>query len=247
MKPAFSFFLAAIMIFSATVSFAQENLFKKDNPDIDKYNFAKSYIMALSYYSRVAERLKLEDKDSLNSKSDIKAVRELVDHRTLDNTELRIAKNYLTKYENSSNAFIRKVSSETIIVYEKLLQMSVRERTLWQSFYVYKASGKPEDFNEADFTSRHIALAMEKKEVAKELVTQTAFVAKILLSAQKCDNETCKNLALTKDERDRLVERLDAFANGYMEWGMKPGQSTLEASIAILREVLEDSIYLSRT
>jgi hypothetical protein len=227
-------------------SLAGDNFFKENNPDIDKYVFAKSYIMALSYYSRVADRLKTEDQASLQAEPDLKAIQRVIDHRTLDNTDLRISKSYLWKYADSRNMFIRKVSSEAGAVYNRLVLMSAQERELWKAFYAAKRSGRAGEELQSDFTARQVALARQKKEVAKELVTQSAFLAKILLSARDCEDENCKVLSLTRDERDRLVKRLDSFARTKMDWGLKPGQSTLDASVAVIREVLEDSIYLSR-
>lgn len=239
-------FPLVVFLFSASFALAEEAPFKQYNPDIDKYNFAKSFIMGLSYYSRVADRLALEDKDQVNSKPDGQAIRDFIDHRTQDNTELRIAKSYLMKYIDSTNGLIRKVTLDTSAVYEKLLMMSVRERDLWQELERFRLTGRPPDFDEQNFGAQQVLLAREKKEVAKDLIQQTVMVARVLLSAERCDKEDCRELAVTRDERDKLVQRLDTFARGNMEWGLKPGQSTVGACVAALREVLEDSVYQSQ-
>ena len=38
---------------------------------------------------------------------------------------------------------------------------------------------------------------------------------------------------------------LDSFAKDNLDWGLKPGQSTLAGSIAVIRETLEDSLWIS--
>ena len=40
-------------------------------------------------------------------------------------------------------------------------------------------------------------------------------------------------------------EKLDTFASGNMDWGLKAGQTTIQGCVAALREVLEDPLYKS--
>jgi hypothetical protein len=243
MRRAFSAVIA--VLWAASVVVAAELPFKQYNPDIDKYNFARSFITGLSYYNRVAERLASEDKAAVDAKSDARAIRDFIDDRTLDNTELRIAKNYLTRYAGSQNGLIRKVARDATVTYDKLLAMSVRERELWQVFGRFRTTGLPPDFNEEEFGGQQVILARDKKEIAKDLIRESILVGKILLSAARCDQEDCQELALTREERDKLVKKLDEFAGGNTDWGMKPGQSTVHACVAALREVLEDPLYRS--
>jgi hypothetical protein len=237
--------VAAFFLISTSV-LAQEGSFKNSNPDIDKYSFAKSFIAGLSYYARVAERQTKEEGTVIDGQKEAEVIRNYIDNRTLDNSELRIAKSYLVKYFESPNGLIRSVAMDTVAVYDRLLAMSVRERDLWKIFERYKSTGKPSDFNEEEFSRQQIALAREKKEVAKELVRQAVLSTKAMLSAERCESEGCQDLALTQDERDKLVKKLDSFVKTNMDWGMKPGQSTIEACVASIREVLEDSVYASQ-
>ncbi len=240
-----SLFILALF-FTVAVAAAEEVPFRQYNPDVDKYDFTRSFITGLSYYSRVAERLGMEDKAELDAIPDSKAIRDFIDHRTLDNADLRIAKNYLVRYFKSGNGLIRRVAIDSAATYQKLLEMSSRERELWKSFERSRRSGAPADFNETEFSRRQVQLASDKKEVAKELVRQANLVTRIMLSAELCQTEDCKELALTRDERDKLVRKLDSFARGSMDWGLKAGQSSLQACTSVLREVLEDPLYHSR-
>ena len=244
MQRAILAFIAGWLV--VTTAAAADFPFKQINPDTDKYNFAKSFIMGLSYYGHVAERLASEEKAALQGKPAARVVHEFVDHRTLDNTDLRIAKNYLSKYFGSKNGLIRQVARQSTAIYEKLLVMSVRERELWQVFDRYKTTGFPRDFDEEDFSRRQVLLAREKKEISKDFVHQALMVTKVLLSAERCETDACQELVLSQVERDKLVKRIDEFASDNMDWGMKPGQSTFQACVATLREVLEDPIYHSR-
>ena len=52
-------------------------------------------------------------------------------------------------------------------------------------------------------------------------------------------------MAITAQERQKLLDKLDSFGKDSLDWGLKSGQSPLEGSIAVIREILEDSIWIS--
>jgi hypothetical protein len=226
---------------------AAESDFKRSNPDIDKYPFARDLIMSLSYFNRVDLRFKDEEKAKTTEeqKADLALIQKIINNRTLDNTELRIARNYLTKFVSSRNVFIQNVASQAVAAYDQLLLLNNRERGLWQGLFFFKLKNGPANFSEDDFIVKQIGLALERKEAAKSLLTASVLVQKVLLSSKRCESDACQELALTEDERGKLIKKLDSFANGNLDWGLKPGQTTLEGCIAALREVLEDPLYIS--
>ncbi len=226
----------------------EENVFKKYNPDIDKYEFAKSYIIGLGYFSRVSARLAAEDALLAQTSSverSPKLIQTMIDNRTLDNTEIRIARNYLVKYNTSANGLIRLVTNDAVAAYDRLLELSTRERELWQTLYRVKTS-EDKDLKEEDILSQQVALVGEKKEAAKELIKASRKLTIVLLSGELCESEQCKDLVLTREERNKLVDKLDVFGKDVNDWGAKAGQTTLQASIAAIREVLEDPLYISK-
>ena len=225
---------------------ALESSFRELNPDAGKYAFVKDYIFALSYYARVAQRLQLEGEIVAESLDQQAVVRQLVANRTLDNTELRIARNYMSRYRSSASPFVRKTALTAIDAYQRLLSMSVRERTLWSDFLRYILAGKPESFDEKEFGRQQVLLAQQKKEVAKDVLRASVLATRVMLSAAHCEDEGCRVLNFTQDERDRLSAALSTVPGVNMDWGMKPGQSTVEACAAVIRESLEDPLYLSR-
>jgi len=225
---------------------AQETAsYKRYNPDIDKYAFTKNFILSVSYYKRVSDRLKAELDYQSSKGAGIKLILKYIEDRTLDNTELRIARNYLTKYESSNNGLIRKVSGMAITAYDTVISLSVRERELWLALYRFKTTGQPADFNEDQVNQKHVDIIVEKKEADKQLLSASVLVRVVLLSARRCDSADCKELVLTKDERYRLSKYLDSFARDNMEWGLKAGQSPVDGCVAAIREVLEDQVYVS--
>ncbi|MBF0122103.1 MAG: hypothetical protein HQL21_01680 [Candidatus Omnitrophica bacterium] len=233
-------------VFFPSLCGADDNSFKAKNPDIDKYPFVKNFITGLGYYHRVAIRLKAEADMPATAETEMKAIQLFIDNRTMDNTELRIARNYVTQFTSSRNGLIRKLAQDTIVTYDKLIAMSVEERGLWQAFLDFKKQQDSQRIDEGDFIRQQTEIALDKKEVAKGLLEACRIIHTVLLSAEKCESEECSHLAVTQKERDKLLEKLDAFAGSNMAWGMKEGQSTVEACEAAIREILEDRIYLSK-
>jgi len=138
------------------------------------------------------------------------------------------------------------VASQAMAAYDQLLLLNSRERGLWQGLFSFKIKKEPADFSEDDFIVKQLGLALEKKETAKSLVTASMLVQKVLLSSRRCESDACQELALTQDEREKLTKKLDSFAEGNLDWGLKPGQTSLQGCIAALREVLEDPLYISQ-
>jgi hypothetical protein len=218
--------------------------FQENNPDVDKFAFAKSYIASLSYYGRLDKRLAQEAAFGDKYDRDLPTIKVLIDDRTLDNTELRVARNYLGKYAASKNMLIRKVAYDAMTAYEQHIFLSSREKRLWEAYYKFKKLAMPGGLNEAEFKKQMESLARDRKGAALGVLRTVLLFKTVLLSAARCQDETCHDLALTQSQRDKLVKKLDAFAPENTEWGMKPGQATFEAAVASVREVLEDPVYV---
>jgi hypothetical protein len=235
--------LLLFLVLMAVPVRAADSDFKRANPDIDKYLFARDFITSLSYYNRVVLRLKegIEVKPNGMVLQMLATIKDL----TLDNTDLRIARNYLTKFLSSRNGLIQEVTRRAVDTYDQLLVLNSRDRALWMGYQRFKTLHQPPDYNESDFISQQVRLALDYKEVAKGLLEASVLFQKVLLSAQRCETDSCKELVLTQAERDKLAKRLDTFSGNNLEWGLKPGQTTIQGCVAALREVLEDPLYIS--
>ncbi len=238
-------FVLPFPAFAATGSSAAvKTPFQEYNPDIDKFAFAKSFLASLSYYGRLNGRLEKEKEVGDQFDKGLEVIKTFVDNRILDNTELRIAKNYLPKYASSKNMLIRKVAYNMVLAYEQNITVSSAEKRLWEAYYRFKKMGVPKDLNENEFKKQMASLARDRKTAAMGVLESVMMFKKVILSAKGCDNENCQKLALTQSEREKLLKKLDAFAGDNMAWGMKAGQGTFEAAIASVREILEDSAYV---
>jgi hypothetical protein len=236
--------LFLILVLMAVPVRAADGGFKRANPDIDKYLFARDFITSLSYYNRVALRFKEGMEGKPNGQ--IAQILTMIKDLTLDNTDLRIARNYLTKFLSSRNALIQEVARKTVDAYDRLLVFNDRERALWMGFQRFKALNEPPDYDESDFIVKQMRLVLDHKEAAKGLVGASVFFQKVLLSAERCETDSCKELALTQAERHKLIKKLDTFGGDNLEWGLKAGQTTIQGCVATLREILEDPLYFSK-
>ena len=85
-------------------------------------------------------------------------------------------------------------------------------------------------------------MELRRKEADKEIIQASIFMTKVLISDKNKDGKGHR-LAITAQQRQKLLDKLDSFGRDTLDWGLKPGQSTLEASVAIIREVLEDPVF----
>jgi len=208
--------------------------FQKNNPDIRKYEFARSYITALGYLKDIDDRW--------NKK--IKVIRASVNDLAEDNTDLRIFKNYLVKYQASPNTLIRKITNTVVMATMREIAVNDDEKTLWEEWYDLNKAGQATRPKEIDFVKAQHVLALRRKEADKDIVQASVLLTKVLVS-DKNVNGRGHQLAVTSQQRQKLLDKLDSYGHETLDWGLKPGQRTLEASIAAIREVLEDSIWIS--
>lgn len=210
------------------------NEFQKNNPDIKKYEFARSYITALGYLKAINDRWHKK----------VKLIKASINDLALDNADLRIVKNYLVKYLGSPNMLIRKTADMVIVSCERKIVVNDQEKILWEKWDDLNRAGQVSMAKQIDFDKAQHALALKRKDADKDIVQASVLLTKILMS-EKNINARGHRLAITSQQRQKLLDRLDAFGHDTLDWGLKPGQRTLEASIAAIREILEDSIWIS--
>lgn len=241
-KRLFSF--AVMVFFLSSMPVWAENEFKLKNPDINKYEFARSYINALRYFKHIDERWYQKPPKKIYPKDDQKVIKLSIDYLTWDNADLRIAKNYMIPYLSSPNALIRKVADTVIAACDEEIIINNQHKEIWRQWDYLKKDGKATSQNEKEFIKSHREYGLRLKEVDKQIIQASILTTKVLLSQENAD-EDGHLLAITSKEREKLVQKLDSYGKEMIAWGIKPGQRTLEASVAVIREVLEDSIWIS--
>ncbi|MBF0490314.1 MAG: hypothetical protein HQL15_06790 [Candidatus Omnitrophica bacterium] len=221
-----------------------ENSFKKNNPDGYKYEFARSYIGALKYFYNVNQRwIKNPPKKKFKG-DDFKTIRGSIEYLVQDNWDLRVAKNYMVRYLYSPNSLMRKVSDMLIDSCEKDIALNNKAKNLWQDWLNLKSAGRFKPKDEKNFIAAQRDIELKRKESDKNVVEASILMSKVLLS-QDNPNDKGKLLVINEKERNKLIDDLDSYGKEVMDWGLKPGQSTFSASIAVIREVLEDPVFIT--
>ena len=220
------------------------DVFSKNNPDLKKYEFARSYITALSYMKDIHDRWHKNAPKKILAHQKYKMIKATINDLALDNSDLRIMKNYLLKYMSSSNMLMRKVADMVVVNTSREIVLNDQERKLWQKWYDLNAAHQATRPKEIDFVKTQHRMAFRRKEADKNIIQASILMTKVLISEQN-KNGRGHRLAITTQERQKLLDKLDSFGANTLDWGLKPGQTTLEGSIAVIREILEDSLWLT--
>ncbi len=234
-----AFFLATALLHGEDV-----DPFKKYNPDGGKFEFARSYITSLGYLRGVETRWKKSD-EVKKKDGEEKFVQWNIERLIMENMDTRIAKNYMTKYFRIPNALMRKVVDSYMGVCDQLVELNRQEREKWEQFKGWKENGSFDAQKDQQFVKIQEDFAARRKEVMRGVVENAIFMTKVLLDENTKEKQVKKRLALTSQDREKLVRKLDTFAKDNLDWGMKEGQTFLQAAQASIREVLEDPAYLS--
>ena len=80
-----------------------------------KYEFARSYITALSYMKDINDRWEKNAPKKLFADQKNKMILATLNDLALDSSDLRIIKNYLLKYMTSPNMLMRKVADMVVV------------------------------------------------------------------------------------------------------------------------------------
>lgn len=236
-------YLAIFLLLTPHV-FAAVNEFKKNNPDIYKYEFGRSYISSLNYFYVINQRWTKNPPKKRYKDDDFKTIKGSIDYLVQDDADLRIAKNYMMKYLNAPNSLMRKVADTMIVACDRDIDLNNQEKKLWLDWLNKKSSGHADAKEEKIFIQAQQNVELKRKESDKSIIKASILMTKVLLS-QDNSNDKGHLLAITQKQRYKLLDDLDAYGKDVLDWGLKSGQSTLEASIAVIREVLEDPVFIS--
>lgn len=240
------FILILMLTIGMAVSAQAETVapFKKYNPDGMKYEFARSYITSLAYLNSVDQRWKKSDSVK-KTNSQEKFVAWNIERLIYDNMDIRVAKNYMTKYFQDKNLLMRKVVDTYVYACDQLVGVNRQEREAWESAKSLLKDGEFDDAHEKKFMADQERIAARRKEAMQGVVTSSVLMTKVILSEDTREKDSKKRLAISTEQRENLIDKLDSYAKNNMDWSLKPGQTFVEAAEASVREVLEDSFYLS--
>jgi len=215
--------------------------FSKYNPDIMKYEFARSYITALGYMKDIHDRWAKNTPKEHSTPQKLKMIQVTINDLAWDNSDLFIIKNYMRKYLVSPNMLMRKVADMMVVATARDILINHEEKALWQKWYDLNAAGQATSPKEKEFLKSQYLLELQRKEANKDMIKASIMMTRVLMS-EKNKNGKGHLLAITAQQRQKLLDKLDSFGSDTLHWGLDSGQNTEEGSVAVIREVLEDSL-----
>ncbi|MBF0385375.1 MAG: hypothetical protein HQL27_05840 [Candidatus Omnitrophica bacterium] len=240
-------FITAVFLYMSVIPFAfsfelKENPseFIRNNPDGNKYDFAKAFITSLEGIKSSVERSQNSQVVSPQDILDAKKISELVDYLTLDNVKWRVAKNMMKKYLIPDNGLMLKVAHVFIKMCDEQIFFNVEERKLLQQIQKALREKKIKDFNQQLFLREHKKLSEQRKESLKGLLESALLTCKVMVSTKQNIYGEFDSLGITSKERDRLIYKMDNFYGENYDGELRAGQSFLEGSVSVIKELLFD-------
>lgn len=227
------------VVFADDLYFRPEK-FARYNPDVDKYKFVSRYLTSLNYLKVNTQR---DDDVWSIVASDIpemEKIEALVNNIKLNNINLRTARNMLRKFRNSDNGLILQATDLFMKVCDAQIDFNNEERAWLDDLLDAKQSESSGDFDINQFLTNHQYLAGKRKESLKNILEASMFVNKILISEERDPYGEFYALGITSKERKKLLYKLDGFYGQEYEGELREGQTILEGSVAVIREILED-------
>jgi len=214
--------------------------FRYQNPDGQKYEFVRDYLMSLSYIRNNAIRWNHNTYLSKEFPENQERVNDLSDHLIRDNLNLRITRNMIERYRTPENGLILKATDLVMKMCNQQIALNNKERKLYRELYEVFGSNDKKDIDRIDFLARHQILSNQRKESWKNLLKSSIFVTRVLISDQPDYDGELSSLGITHHQRRKLLSKLDEFYGEDIEAEITVGQTFLEASISAIKEVLDD-------
>lgn len=221
--------------------------FKKNNADGEKYNFVKDYLLALDAIEKNEEKFeKWTDYLGKGNKELTEDIKSYIDYLQQSNIHFRLAKNLLNKYKKSENTLIIK----SVMLFNEacngVAQSNNDERKLLSVYYEQIVADIDRELNQTKLFEEQQRIAYQRKEAFKMILESSLYVKKILISNVPNRYGEFVRLGVTETERKQLIDKLNTFFGTNGQAGMAVGQNILEASVAEIREILEDYSWLSK-
>ncbi|MCD4781933.1 MAG: hypothetical protein K8S27_15510 [Candidatus Omnitrophica bacterium] len=222
-----------------------ENL-QKYNPDIDKYYFVKTYLSALSYLKLNDERLMMSPNLHYSDlERDIPELEVMADIIIQNNTNLRVSRNLVKKFAKSQNGLILKSHQVFQESCEQLISLNSLEIKVLKNLFQAYRNGEMGRFDSVSFKKEIESIDAARKEALTGIFAASTFVSHVLISGQTDEDGDVFQLGIDQIERDKLLEDLDHFSSEGYQGRLRSGQSFIQASIAVIRDKLEDYSWLT--
>jgi len=210
------------------------------NPDGQKFEFVRDYIISLSYLQANVERrseLLSYNSSTLDEPAKVSAIiQELLN----ENLNYRIARNLLDRYVSPENGLILKTTDLFMKLCNEQIAINNQERELLTELYGIQTAEEPKEFDKQNFIDVQRKLAQQRKKSHDKLLEASIFVTKVLVSTELDKFGEFTKLGITEAQRSKLLSRLNKFEGENFHGELREGQTYLQASIATIRKILED-------
>ena len=128
-------------------------------------------------------------------------------------------------------------------VCDEQISFNNRKKELIDKLHDLQISGGLGASDKEKFGAQLKQLAYERKESLKKLLESSLFIHKILISEKNDAMGEFTQLGISKNEREKLLSKLNEYFGDLGKSGLKEGESFLEGSVAAIREILEDTSW----
>lgn len=247
------FFILFILCFHAGYSHGEsfwDNVdeIREFNPDINKYDFVKTYISCLKYIkTNVDLKSKVDTHVESAGLTEKQGIVLFLDTLTHQNLNLRVSRNLMKKYKDPDQGLILKVANQYMKFCDEQIQLNNKEKDLLENLYaIYEEQGKTkEEISQESktFIDQQEALLVQRKESLMSLLETSFLVQKVLISGKTNKFDELYVLGISRNERDKLLEKIDEIFEELAKSKVSAGQSFLEGSISALKKILEDNSW----
>ena len=217
--------------------------FIENNPDGNKYEFVKTYLNALMYLKKNADRKSDLPKIDINDIENAPSVKPIISDIQRDNVNLRVARNLVKKFKTPENGMILKVADLFAKVCDDQIEYNDYETILYEKILELQQDGYYEGFSPENFIEAQNLLSDQRRASLKELMEASMLINIVLVSTEQNYYGEFYRLGITRQQRKNLLYKVDDFKGKGFSGDIEEGQTFLEGSVNVIRQILENESW----
>lgn len=241
--------IVAIMIAVATAPVVAVEVitdveqFKENNPDGKKFEFVRDYLSGLKYLWINERRISESEAVNLDAQDASTKLAALISGITTSNVNLRMVRNLVDDYRTPENGLMLKASDLFMKACDQQIVFNNQEKDIYNNILSNGKKGELSRERKEEISEQLASLRTQRKESLKSMLEASFLVRKILVSNQVDRFGEFVMLGVTQRERRQLLSRIDDFTGDGFQGELREGQSFVEGSVVVIREILEDSSW----
>ena len=199
--------------------------------DTHEFKFASDYTKSLQRLKNNVERAKEFSAGDFKSQKDFEVA--ILKNTNLAIAEWRAVRLLISKYETSPNPAVKKAAQAIIKTYDTHLMLAEKQLALQKILWRSQEGADQEQIRK---TMKEIAV--QSTNAWSMLGNCSILVTNSLVSRTPDEKGELSYLAITSEERRRLIEQLDVTFGDIIKGGTNEKQTQLEICAAVLRQAL---------